>query len=385
MAVVRFQPSDENDLVRETTALLQAGFDVDVICVARPNERRTEVRSFPGPGPESSTLTIRRLRIGKSRGSIASYLWQYTAWLVGVTWLLMRHGLVRPYHAVQITTLPDHQVLAALPARIRGTRLVVFFKEPAEQLFDTLFGGTVSRLVALTTRLACRTADHCLCVTEAHRQQLIASGAPATRIEVIGNATAPDRWPDVPAEAIPPDHFVAVCHGTIEERWGHEVILRAAARVGRETDRLRVVFTGTGGFSPRVGELIRELELDDAVENRGWVSEPDLSALLRRADVGLVAQLPSPYSNLVHTGKMYDFFQLGVPVIASDLAATRSDFDGCCRFYRADAPEDLAAALLDFIADPESAAAYADAATARLDTMGWQALEERYVRAVAGS
>ncbi len=375
MAIVRFQPSDENDLRREVAALADARCDVDVICVGRGGEARDEVRYVAG-----STVTVRRVFIDKSRGSALSYVWQYLVWLVACTWLLSRHGLVRRYDSIQITTLPDHQVLAAQLCRLRGTRVVVFFKEPAAELFATLFGGAVGRAVSVSTALAWRLADHCLCVTEAHRRSYISSGVPPEKITVIGNATVP--LPAAPPEPIDDSEFVAVCHGTIEPRWGHEIIIRAVAQL--DEPGLRVVFTGSGSDVDRLVGLAASLGVDAQIDFRGWVTLEELSSVLNRADVGLVAQLASPYSHLVHTGKMYDFFAAQVPVVASDLAATREDFDGCCRFYTADDPSDLADALAEIRRDPALAARLVAAADARMRTMGWDQQRDRYVDAVLG-
>ncbi len=383
VAIVRFQPSDENDLRRETGAITAAGYDLDVICVRRSGEPARERLTVTDDNGRSVAVRVFRVRVDKSRGSAIGYVVQYAVWLVACTWLLTVHGLFRPYRSIQITTLPDHQVLAALLPRLRGTRVVVFFKEPAAELFATLYGGSVGRAVALTTGLAWRLADHCLCVTEAHRRSYIRRGVPSDRISVIGNATVP--LPNAEPDPIASDRFVAVCHGTIEERWGHEVILRAAAIAREALPELQVVFTGSGSDVDRLFSLRAELDLNDIVEFRGWVSLEELSAVLARADVGLVAQLASPYSHLVHTGKMYDFFADDVPVIASDLHATREDFDGCCRFYTADDPQALADALIELAQDPSLRQGLVSAANQRMGDLGWDRLRGRYISAVLGT
>ncbi len=377
VAIVRFQTSEDNDLAREARALADAGYDVDAFCVGRPGEPATEVAPH-------QRITYRRVPVDKRRGSALGYLDQYTRWLAGCTYLLARHGLRRPYEAVLVATLPDHQVLAALLPKLRGSRVVVFFKEPAKELFDTLLGGKAGKAVGLTTQLAWRLADHNLCVTDEHRARYLELGVPADKIEVINNSSEPGRWPEVAPEAIDPSEFVAVCHGTMEERWGHEIIVRAAAEAVERLPNLRVVFTGSGTFSPSVDALIKELGLSGRVENRGWVSLEDLAALLRRADVGLVSQLESPYSNLVHTGKMFDFFQFDVPVISSDLKATRADFDGSCVFYPSTDPAALADALVEVEGDPALRQRLRASAREKLQTFGWDAQRDRFVEAVIG-
>jgi glycosyltransferase involved in cell wall biosynthesis len=63
------------------------------------------------------------------------------------------------------------------------------------------------------------------------------------------------------------------------------------------------------------------------VRFEGWVSRELLAGILRSADVGIVAQKASPYSHLVHTNKMIDYWIFGLPVIASRLRAVSETYD----------------------------------------------------------
>ena len=86
--------------------------------------------------------------------------------------------------------------------------------------------------------------------------------------------------------------------------------------------------------------------MSDQVQYLGFVPLSQLVEELRRADVGIVAQKSSPYSNLVHTGKMYDYLHFNKPVIASRLASVSVYFDdkSLCYFMPGDAG-DLARAI----------------------------------------
>ena len=65
--------------------------------------------------------------------------------------------------------------------------------------------------------------------------------------------------------------------------------------------------------------MVADSRLQDVVRFDGWVSRARLIDILRSADVGIVAQKASPYSHLVHTNKMVDYWIFGLPVIASRL------------------------------------------------------------------
>ena len=57
------------------------------------------------------------------------------------------------------------------------------------------------------------------------------------------------------------------------------------------------------------------------------VSRARLMDILSSADVGIVAQKASPYSHLVHTNKMVDYWIFGLPVIASRLKAVSATYN----------------------------------------------------------
>ena len=117
-----------------------------------------------------------------------------------------------------------------------------------------------------------------------------------------------------------------MCHGAIEDRYGQDTIIEAAALLRDELPDLRVVL-----HRARQGESRRRPRADrasgtseDIVRFEGWVSRERLNDLLHTADAGIVAQKASPYSHLVHTNKMVDYWIFGLPVMASRLRAVAS-------------------------------------------------------------
>ena len=99
----------------------------------------------------------------------------------------------------------------------------------------------------------------------------------------------------------------------------------------------------------------------DVVRFEGWVSEDRLREILWSADIGIVAQKASPYSHLVHTNKMVDYWIFGLPVIASRLRAVSELYDA--RFIEYFEPGDaagLAAAIRRLRQHPERLAELAE-------------------------
>jgi glycosyltransferase involved in cell wall biosynthesis len=112
----------------------------------------------------------------------------------------------------------------------------------------------------------------------------------------------------------------------------------------------------------------------------GWVSEDELNDLLHQADVGVVAQKASPYSHLVHTNKMVDYWLFGLPVIASDLQATHATYDdSVLEYYLPGDAADLARAIKRLYHDPERRDELARNGELAQDRNGWAAQKAVYL------
>jgi glycosyltransferase involved in cell wall biosynthesis len=131
---------------------------------------------------------------------------------------------------------------------------------------------------------------------------------------------------------------------------------------------------------PRMLKLIDEYGLEDVVSFEGWVTQSRLNDLLFRADVGIVAQKASPYSHLVHTYKMVDYWIFGLPVIASRLRATMELYDDSVIEYFEPADQaDLARAIRRLHDNPQRREELARNGKLANDRHGWATQRETFV------
>jgi glycosyltransferase involved in cell wall biosynthesis len=116
----------------------------------------------------------------------------------------------------------------------------------------------------------------------------------------------------------------------------------------------------------------------------GWLSLPELVAEIEACDAGVVAQLSSPYSNLVHTNKMYEYMLFGKPVIASRLDAVSAYFDDdSIAFFAPGDPDDLARVIVELAHDPDRRRRLCAEAARRYRDYGWERQAQVYLSAVA--
>lgn len=338
----------------EAEALAGAGFDVEVICMRSADSSRRAV---------VNGVTIIRMPV-KLRSSMVSKAVGYGLFFLFAAGSVSIRHIRRPYAVVQANSLPDFLVFAVLVPKLLGCRVVAYMQEPAPELAATVLGRKrIAGILARIEQRAIRFADHSVTVTEQLKQRYVERGAAADRITVILNCADPGillaNWSPTPIES--KSGFVVVCHGTIADRYGQDTIIAAAHILCNEIPDLRVVITGRGSGTKELMKAITSYELHDMVQFEGWVSQGELNDILDSADVGIVAQKASPYSHLVHTNKMVDYWIFGLPVIASRLHAVSQLYDDhVIEYFEPDNAPDLAAAIRRLYTDPARRAELAE-------------------------
>lgn len=324
----------------------------------------------------------RRMGYGKAR-SVFDYGYFFTLAAAVLTARHLRH----PYQVVQANSMPDFLVFAALVPKVLGSRVIAFMGEPTPELAETLYGaGWLNRVLVFIEQSALRFADHSFTVTDQLKEQYVKRGAAPDRITVVLNGADPGailtEKPAGPAESR--SEFIAVCHGTIEDRYGQDTIIEAARLLRDEIPDLRFVITGRGSTAGQITGAIADYGLQETVRFEGWVSRTALADILHSADVGIVAQKASPYSHLVHTNKMIDYWIFGLPVVASRLRAVSETYDDhVIEYFEPGNAADLAAAIRRLRFDPARRAELAGNGKLALLTSGWSAQREVYLSVFA--
>ena len=374
-AIVRQNDIYELPIRREAEALVAAGFDVEVLYM-----RSAE---YP-PRAMVDGVALISLPTGLRHTSRVLYAIDYARFFLLATGALAVRHLRRRYAVVQVNTMPDFLVFSAIVPKLLGARVFAYMHEPTPELAETIFGpGPLSRALGVVEQAALRFADHAFAVTEELKQRFVERGARADDITVVLNCAhdAHRRGSWTPGEAAPTGTFTLLCHGLIVDRYGQDTIVEATRLLRDELPDLRVVLTGRGSAVDAVLGLVEEHGLQDVVDYEGWVSEQRLNELLGTADAGIVAQKASPYSHLVHTNKMVDFWIFGLPVIASRLHATAALYDdSVLEYFEPGDPADLARAIRRVHDDPARHDELSRNGRAANGRHGWSAQQEAYLR-----
>lgn len=366
---------------REVEALLAAGHEVDVICVRRPGEPAHE---------RQGRLTVRRLAVKHRRGGAAEYLLQYGHFMALAAAIAGWRHLRRRYDVVQANSMPDALVFAAIIPKLLGARVLLDLHESMPEFFATKFKVSPRhpgvRLMAALEQAAIRFADSAVTCTEQQRQRFIERGAHPRTVSVILNAADESIFDAArfPHRGRQPDRFVLICHGSVEERYGLDTIIRAVALLADEIPGLRFEVYGEGTYRDELHRLTGAL----GVQQNVWFSDGfvPMDALLRaiaEADAGVVAMKRDAFRDLTHCNKMYDFIAMGLPVICSRTGSVEAYFpDSAFAYFTSDDPADLARAIREVWAAPDHAARLVAEAQRVNEPYRWPHQRAKYLRIV---
>lgn len=343
MIVHAYYPKSETRVEREASALIAKGYEVDVLCLRDVGEPASETVN----GVNVYRLPVRRHR-GSGRGA---QLLEYLTFFVLVVGKLLILDRRRRYEVVQVHNLPDFLVFSAFFAKLRGAQIVLDLHDLMPEFYAATSKRAMTsfpvRLLIWQERLACRFADHVISVTELWRETLIKRGVPAAKTSVVMNVADDRVFNRVPAYEQRPrgkGTFTIIYHGTLSERYGIDVAIRAIDKVRQRVPEIRLIVHGSGEFEKQLAELVLALKLDRHVEfSRRSLSTAQLAEMIRTADVGIVPNRNDIFTDEILPTKLMEYVALGIPVIAARTRAIATYFDDTMvQFFEPGNVDDLA-------------------------------------------
>lgn len=306
----------------------QGTFERELISALRDRVRHEDgalLRVFtvrrPGAGdPHPASGTTTTLLLDKSRP--LGYLMHQLRLLLALARTLLQYR--RDEVTVFVRYAPSSFAAVALATALR--RRLVLRTGPALRDLNP-YGKHLSRwmyaLVRLGFRWNCRAAVRIVVVTEQARRSISASfGFVYDKAVVIPNGAAVERFPERPrnraAWGLKEDAFVLGFVGFLYEEQGLDTVLRAMARIERETGLApQLLVVGDGPCAERWKILARELGVASRVVFSGQQPHPAIGSAIAACDVMLA---PFTRRAIETTGssalKLFEYLACDKPVLA---------------------------------------------------------------------
>ena len=377
--IVHAYYEEDSRVRREAESLVAMGRPVDVFALRRPGDP---------PAGVIDGVALRRLDVQRHQGAgLGTYVREYLAFLFRAGWAVTRAHRRRHYAVVQVHTLPDFLVFAALPLRIARVPVILDLHEAMPEFFRMRFPRASSRvahgLLGFLERISIKFASAAITVNDALAARLVSIGVKPEKVTVLLNSPSLTRFdPEMhPRRTFMADGSLRLVYaGALTPTYELDVTIDAVARVRALRPDLPVVFDvfGRGDSEGALRERAARLGIGDAVVLHGRIPIEDVPAAIAAADIGLAPTRRDPFTDFSLSTKIFEYGAMGKPVVASRLPLVERTFPpGSVATYLPGDAESLATAILGLIDDPARREAAVAATRVRIGELSWDHESER--------
>lgn len=374
-------------LVRRLSEAAVAGGDkVDVICLRQANESRQEM--YHG-------VQIYRLPMGRGFGrSLPKTVLTWCCFLVIAAIKITRLHMKHRYQVVHVHNIPDFLVFAALIPKWLGAKVILHVQDTTPELMAAKARGKKQRLIMLMAtwqeRISTSFADHVITVGWPFEQLLLQRGVSPQKLTIILNSADPKMFPperctdSSPAIFSAERPFILMYHGTLAERNGLDIAVRALAIALKSVPYVRLDIKGRGEHLPTLKSLAEELGIADHVVFTEPCPSAEIVDFVVHGDVGIIPYRKDIFMELVLPTKAYEFAWMHRPMIVSDTRAIRSMFrPESLVLCDSTQPASFADAIIDLYLHPEKRASLILHAIEDYEPYQWEAMASRYQQVLA--
>ncbi len=378
---------------REAESIVATGRPVTVLALRKDGSPVTS---------DIAGVRVHHLDVQRHQGAVLrTYLREYVSFLVRSMWRSIRLHRHERFALVQVHTLPDFLVIAALPLKLAGVPVLLDLHEAMPEFFRSRFPGASNplahRFLRLQERLSIALSTKTITVNPVMRDRLVALGVSPDKVAVVVNSPSLARFD---ATAYPPRGFRddgrlrLIYAGALTPTYELDVAVDAVARIAAERPDLDVAFDvfGRGDSEPALRNKAERHGIADRVTFHGRIPIEEVPAAVARADIGLAPTRHDRFTDMSLSTKVFEYAAMGKPVVATRLPMVEHAFPpGTVGTYVSGDAQSMAAAVTAF-ADDAIAREAAVARTAMIveagswehEATGYLALVERMIRRRGG-
>ena len=281
---------------------------------------------------------------------------------------------------VHVHNMPNFLIFSAIVPFIAGKIIILDIHDTMVETYAAKFPGKahdpISRILHAEERFSCLFADKIISVNHAQMKSLVKRNIPESKIVIVLNVPDPKYFryrTKTGNPRIPSGDFKMVYHGTVTNRLGIDLAIRAVARLKQEISGIKFHVIGGGDDWDNYISLSKELGIQDQVVFRRSVPLEGLSSILEEMDLGIIPNKKIEASELMLPVKMMEYVALGIPVVAPRLTAIKYYFsDDMAYFFDPDDIDSLVSAIRTAYSSEADRNKKSEKAMEFIEQYGWE-------------
>jgi len=350
MVILSYFPLDVRPR-READALINAGYEVDMICLRLPDDPKEE---------NVYGVNVFRVNMFKSRSTKRKYITLYANFFIRSFFRLNQLFLKKRYEVIHVHNMPDFLVFLAIIPKIFGTKVVLDLHDPTPEMLMTKFSeGDESRLTKLLKwqeRVSIKFAHSIITTNKSFLDRFVSRGCPPDKINIVMNSPQVsifDKFVNKSKNKSKENKLVLMYHGLIVERYGLEDLVKAVNILKNKIPGLKLIVYGYGEFIPKFLEKVQKSKLDDVIKFCDLVSLDKIAEIIPECDIGIIPNRLGPFTQINFPTRIFEYLHMKKPVVVPRTQGIKDYFDEESIFYfDAGNAENLADVIFNIYSDP---------------------------------
>lgn len=310
-------------ILRQTSALIDNGNNVDIICLGNGNYSKQE---------SINNVNVYRIMRKFPQEKIFIYVLFSIIFLFKAMYKSLILMLKNKYDIVQIHNMPDYLVFASLFYKLKGTPIILDIHDLTVELFKEKWGkknfNLIKTLLIFVEKISTKYADNIITVSDQCGLKLQERGVPKEKLTIVMNVADSSKfhyYKERKFEVIN-RNLRLIYHGTIAERYGLHKGIKALPAVVKQIPG--TIFNIYGNVNSEYGKLLKELVADlslkDVVVFNDTVPYEEVYKYINSSDLGIIMSQNASYAQFGIPTKTFEYASLGLPFIIYDLKSFRN-------------------------------------------------------------
>lgn len=350
MIVYSYFPDDER-LRREADALINAGYEVSVLCLKYPHEPKEEI---------ILGVKVYRLSMSSTRANKSKYIFLYTSFFIRAFFRLNLLYFKNKYDIIHVHNMPDFLVFLSIIPKMFGAKVILDLHDPSPEIFMTKFSNDrdsfLTKMLKWQEKLSIKFSHSVITTNKSFLDRFISRGCPVRKINIVMNTPQEsvfNKFIGKKRAEFERNKFIVMYHGSIVERHGLDLLVRATKILADKIPDLEVIVYGDGEFVPKFLDEVKKMELENVLKYSGKVSLDEIAETIPEIDVGVIPNRINPFTQINLPVRIFEYLCMKKPVIVPRTQGIKDYFDEASIFYfDADNEVDLANVIYNIYANP---------------------------------